>query len=172
MARELPRSATYEVRRTTNALFVVEGQGDLVTQANTFLATITQRGFSNQTVRAYAYDLVVFFRWLDSEGTLLAEVDEAALLEYVGDQRKKGAKPRSINRRLSTCRLFIRHASGKEPERRVSSGYYPRSRARPESRHSAAAARATGRPASEGTADAHRAALSSPGASDPVVAED
>lgn len=124
MARELPRSATYEVRRTANALFVVEGQGDLVTQANTFLATITQRGFSNQTVRAYAYDLVVFFRWLDSEGTLLSEVDEAALLEYVGHQRKKGAKPRSINRRLSTCRLFIRHASGKEPERRVSSGYY------------------------------------------------
>ena len=64
MARELPRS-TYEVRSTTNALFVVEGHGDLVAQANTFLATITQRGFSNQTVRAYAYDLVVFFRWLD-----------------------------------------------------------------------------------------------------------
>jgi site-specific recombinase XerD len=115
---------TYTAHAGADGLFVLQGQDGLVAQANTFLAVATRRGFSPRTVRAYAYDLVVFFRWLESTEVKLTDVDESALLEYIGEQLQRGAKPRSINRRLSTCRLFIRHVSGKEPERRIASGFY------------------------------------------------
>jgi integrase/recombinase XerD len=115
--------ARYVVRAAATGLFVVSGEGALVAQANGFLTALTQRGFSPRTVRAYAYDLIVFFRWLVTRKQELSAVDEAGLLEYVGEQQARGAKPRSINRRLSTCRLFIRHVSGREPER-ATSGYY------------------------------------------------
>ena len=109
------RVSTYAARVASSGLFVVEGTGVLVTQANVYLSRLTLRGFSPRTVRAYAFDLVVFFRWLQLRGIKLSAVSE---------QREQGAKPRSINRRLSTCRLFIRHVTGQEPERRTASGYY------------------------------------------------
>lgn len=121
-AASLP--ASYLARAASNGLFVVEGEGEIVAQANTFLATLTLRGFSPRTVRAYAHDLIVFFRWLQSRDLELSAVGEVALLEYIGQQRQQNAKPRSINRRLSTCRLFIRHVTGAEPERGSSSGHY------------------------------------------------
>lgn len=123
-ARISSSALTYAAHAGPNGLFIVVGEGDLVSHANSFLATVTQRGFSSRTVRAYAYDLIVFFRWLASRKQALSSVDEAALLAYIGDQQERGAKPLSINRRLSTCRLFIRHVSGKEPERQIASGYY------------------------------------------------
>lgn len=119
-----PKGATYAARAASSGLFVVEGTGVLVAQANVFLSTVTLRGFSPRTVRAYAFDLVVFFRWLQLRALKLPAVSETVLLEYICAQREQGAKPRSINRRLSTCRLFIRHVTGQEPERRTASGYY------------------------------------------------
>ena len=118
------KETTYRAEARANGLFVVHGDGELVAEANGFLATLTQRGFSARTVRAYAYDLVVFFRWLAPRALPLAGVEEADLLEYIRHQQERDAKPRSINRRLSTCRLFIRHVSGKEPERHTAAGHY------------------------------------------------
>lgn len=117
-------SGTYSARPGASGLFTVVGEGALVEQANAFLATVTQRGFSPRTARAYAHDLVVFFRWLDTTTYAFADLGERALLEYVGVQRAQKAQPRSINRRLATCRLLIRFVSGKEPERSTSSGYF------------------------------------------------
>ena len=117
-------TATYSARVGANGLFVVAGEGELVAHANAFLATVTLRGFSPRTVRAYAHDLVVFFRWLASTPYALADVGERALLEYIGVQREQEAMPRSINRRLASCRLLIRYVSGHEPERTTSSGHY------------------------------------------------
>lgn len=119
-----PTQRTYAAHAGADGLFIVEGDGELVTQANAFLKTLTLRGFSPRTVRAYAHDLIVFFRWLSLRNQELAVVDECALLEYIGEQRRQAAKPRSINRRLSTCRLFIRHATGGEPARGAATGYY------------------------------------------------
>jgi site-specific recombinase XerD len=84
---ESERGAGTYSARPDNGLFVVVGEGALVAQANAFLATVSQRGFSPRTVRAYAHDLVVFFRWLDTTGYALADVGERALLEYVGTQQ-------------------------------------------------------------------------------------
>lgn len=117
-------SGRYLARPGDTGLFVLVGEGALVEQANAFLATVSQRGFSPLTVRAYAHDLVVFFRWLEVTDNALADVGERTLLEYVGAQRAQGAQPRSINRRLATCRLLIRFVSGNEPERSTSSGYF------------------------------------------------
>lgn len=114
---------SYTARVGSNGLFAVHGGGELVAQANAFLMTVTQRGFSPRTVRAYAHDLIVFFRWLASKRLGLSTIDESALLEYIGEQRERGAKPRSINRRVSTCFLFIRHVCGKEPERSTAGHY-------------------------------------------------
>ena len=57
-------TSTYSARVGASGLFGVVGLGEIVVHANAFLATVTQRGFSPRTVRAYAHDLVVFFRWL------------------------------------------------------------------------------------------------------------
>jgi site-specific recombinase XerD len=120
----------YRAAPRDKGLFVVHGEGELVAQANGFLATLTQRGFSPRTVRAYAYDLIVFFRWLAPRALTLTRIEEADLLEYIRHQQASDAKPRSINRRLSTCRLFIRHVSGKEPERHTAGHYRGRGRDR------------------------------------------
>ncbi len=117
-------TATYSARVGANALFGVVGEGELVVHANAFLATVTQRGFSPRTVRAYAHDLVVFFRWIATTPYQLADIGERGLLEYVGVQRQAEAQPRSINRRLSSCKLLIRFVSGKEPERANSAAHY------------------------------------------------
>lgn len=119
MANERTYSA-----RPNNGLFVVVGEGALVERANAFLQTVSQRGFSPNTVRAYAHDLVVFFRWLDTTSYTLADVGERALLEYVGAQRAREAQPRSINRRLATCRLLIRFVCGTDPQPGTSSGHF------------------------------------------------
>lgn len=117
-------TATYSARVGASGLFGVVGEGELVVHANAFLATVTQRGFSPRTVRAYAHDLVVFFRWLATTPYQLADVGERGLLEYVGVQRQEEAQPRSINRRLSSCKLLIRFVSGKEPERTSSAAHF------------------------------------------------
>ena len=70
-----PSQRTYETHAGANGLFLVEGEGELVAQANAFLMTLTLRGFSPRTVRAYAHDLIVFFRWLNFRNLQLALVD-------------------------------------------------------------------------------------------------
>lgn len=53
-------------------------------------------------------------RWLDVHRQGSAEVTEALLLEFVAAQHATNAKPRSINRRVTTARLFFRFATGEE----------------------------------------------------------
>ena len=82
-------------------MFGVVGEGDLVGHANAFLMTVTQRGFSPRTVRAYAHDLVVFFRWLATTPYQLTELGERGLLEYVG---VRGRRRHSPGRSTEGCR--------------------------------------------------------------------
>jgi site-specific recombinase XerD len=86
----------------------VHGSNPWIEQANRFLAALTTRGLSPQTVRSYAFDLVIILRWLESCGLSFKKLDEAALLDFVSEQKSLGASPNSINRRLSTCRLMYR----------------------------------------------------------------
>jgi len=88
--------------------------------ANDFLGYLTARNYSPLTVRAYAFDLLHFSRWLVSEGICLDAVDTDVLLRYlvacrtqvlahqhgenvfsIRDGRNVGYSPRTVNRRLA-----------------------------------------------------------------------
>jgi site-specific recombinase XerD len=87
---------------------------------NEFLGYLADRNYSPRTVRAYAFDLLAFCRWLDSEGLGVAAVDTDALLRFlthcatisqprrpggnvysIFDGRNAGYAPATINRRLA-----------------------------------------------------------------------
>lgn len=90
-------------------------EGDrALTQANAFLDALGQRGLSCFTLRAYAYDLVLFFRWLYATNRKLLDLTSADLLAFVASQREGKSAPRSINRRLSTVRLLYRFWTQRE----------------------------------------------------------
>jgi site-specific recombinase XerD len=85
-----------------------------LTQANAFLDALRQRGLSCCTLRAYAYDLVRFYRWLDATDRKLLDLTSADLLAFVASQREGSSAPRSINRRLTTVRLLYRFWTHRE----------------------------------------------------------
>jgi site-specific recombinase XerD len=93
---------------------LVDDDGAIVVEANEFLAALRVRGLSPRTVRAYAYDLALLYRWLRAGNNELEQLTAADLMAFIGHQRKADAQPRSINRRLSTCRLLYRFCTGKE----------------------------------------------------------
>ena len=87
---------------------VVDDTGGPLEETNAFLRAVATRGLSQWTVRAYAFDLVALYRFMEVTGRTLAELHQPDLLEFVAHERERGAKPTSINRRLSTCRLLYR----------------------------------------------------------------
>lgn len=103
----MTRPQTLMVRAREGHYGLFEGDRAL-TQANAFLDGLAQRGLSRFTLRAYAYDLLRFYRWLDATGKNLLELTSADLLAFIASQREGAAAPRSINRRLSTVRLLYR----------------------------------------------------------------
>lgn len=85
-----------------------------IADANAFLRALALRGLSELTLRAYAYDLLLLYRWLAKAGLELRALTAADLLAFIADQRSAGAAPRSINRRCSTIRLLHRFHVGEE----------------------------------------------------------
>ena len=81
-------------------------------QENRFLRMIELRALSLRTVRAYGYDLLYMNRWLQDSGKFLVELKQADLIECIAYQKIMGAKPSSINRRLSTIQLFYFFCTG------------------------------------------------------------
>jgi site-specific recombinase XerD len=69
------------------------------------------------TRRAYRVDVTEFCNWLDSQGTVLDDVDVRTLVEYVGllgSGRRPGGRlaPATISRKLAAVRAFLRHSLG------------------------------------------------------------
>lgn len=83
-----------------------------IDDANAFLQALALRGLSDLTLRAYAYDLLLLYRWLAETGRELRVLTAADLVAFIATQRKIGAAPRSINRRCSTIRLLQRFHVG------------------------------------------------------------
>lgn len=88
-----------------------------VEEANRFLTAVAARGFSPRTIRAYAFDLLVIYRWLERINKPLLELKESDLVAFIADQRSTGARPRSINRRLIVCQLLYRFWTDQDMER-------------------------------------------------------
>ena len=115
--RPRPPSSAASLRPDKRTLWqLVDARQRPISDANRFLATIALRGLSRATVRAYGFDLVVLYRWLDETGYSLRALSGEKLLEYVGAQRLSGAQPTSINRRLTTARLLYRFCVGSDPD--------------------------------------------------------
>jgi site-specific recombinase XerD len=93
---------------------LVDAQGRSITQANRFLAAVSTRGLSRATVRAYGFDLVVLYRWLERRRYALASLTGDKLLQYVSAQRLAGMGPTTINRRLTTAQLLYRFCTGRD----------------------------------------------------------
>ena len=105
-------------------------------EVNDFLGYLADRNYSAQTVRAYAYDLVAFCRWLQGEGLGLDEVTTDVLLRFltscreasvggrhggnvysIRDGRSSGYAPSTINRRLAAISALFAFLSIREPGR-------------------------------------------------------
>lgn len=85
-----------------------------IAEANEFLSALQARGLSPRTIRAYAFDLLLLYRWLHATGKALRDLIPPDLLAFVAAQREAQAEPKSINRRLSTARLLYRFWMNRE----------------------------------------------------------
>lgn len=96
------------VRLSDGKSYIVHGCRQTDSLANAFLERLRVRGLSENTATAYAYDLVRLFRWLKAAETNIFAFTREDIFEYVESQTESGAEPRSINRRLIVCDLFLR----------------------------------------------------------------
>ncbi len=94
---------------------VTEG-GVVVEEVDRFLSAVEARGLSPRTVRAYAFDLLILYRWLEGRGENEARtvnaLKQSDLVDFIRFQREVKANPTSINRRLLVAGLFYRFLTG------------------------------------------------------------
>lgn len=64
------------------------GDGVVVDLANRWLAHLEARDFSSRTVRAYAFDVLNFARFLDHSGIELREVVATDVFDWLAWQRQ------------------------------------------------------------------------------------
>lgn len=118
--------------------WVLGGEGfDGVRLVNEFLGYLVDRNYASLTVRAYAFDLLHFARWMASEGLSIAAVDTDVLLRYltacrkqvlahqrggnvfsIRDGRNVGYSPRTVNRRLAALSGLFAFREMRDPTAR------------------------------------------------------
>jgi integrase/recombinase XerC len=105
--------------------------GELI---NGYLGYLADRGFSAHTVRAYAFDLLAFARWLAGEGITLGEVTTDVMLRFLAwcrraplpgrpggnvysirDGRSAGYEAATINRRLAAVSGLFGYWAMRDP---------------------------------------------------------
>jgi len=105
-------------------------------EVNEFLGHLADRNYSPRTLRAYAYDLLAFCRWLDFEEISLDGVTTDVLLRYLSwcreasvrgrkggnvysirDGQNAGFAPSTINRRLAAISALFGFITMREPGR-------------------------------------------------------
>lgn len=87
---------------------ILEDSGAPLKEANKFLKALNTRGLSSRTIRAYAFDLLAIYRWMNTAGYRLSDLTQSMLLDFIANENGRGAQPSSINRRLTVCRLLHR----------------------------------------------------------------
>lgn len=92
----------------SNSYELSGGKNGFIKKANDYLKTLQTRGLSQYTLRAYAYDLLFIFKWLTQARRSFKRFSQKDLVALTQYQQMKQAKPRSINRRLTSCEAFFR----------------------------------------------------------------
>jgi site-specific recombinase XerD len=84
--------------------------------ANAFLDAQRLRQLSLRSLRAYAYDLLDFARWLEPRHQPLADLTESTLVDYVRHQLERHPKPtpQTVNHRLGVLRCCYRFHIGRD----------------------------------------------------------
>lgn len=72
-----------------------------------FLRLLHLRGVARKTIRAYAFDLLACYRFLDEQNLRLDTLQPSHFADFILSQRKEHAAPRTINRRLVVVRSFL-----------------------------------------------------------------
>jgi site-specific recombinase XerD len=115
---------------------VVDDAGTPVAIVEGYLRRISAQAFSPHTVRAYAYDLLSFWRWLEQEERDVWSVSTSDLLRYIQwekervngqhpgnnvirieDGRARGMSVLTINRRLAAIHGLYEHLVLTAPDR-------------------------------------------------------
>ena len=148
------------LEKSKGSYHLIDERKGRLDEANKFLGALEIRGLSPNTIRAYAYDLLTIYRWLERVDKRLLELRQCDLVELIAEQRKSGAAPSSINRRLVTCQLAYRFWTDKNMERgpgvSAPSPYYKGARQKARAAQDAQTASLVA--ASESTSKSHRAA--------------
>ena len=114
---------------------VLDGEGQEVAVIAGYLGYVATRGFSRHTVRAYAYDMLAFWRWLEATDKDARRVTTEDLLGYIEwekrrenpqrpgrnvyrleDGRAGGMATGTINRRLAAIYGFYEHLLRIDPD--------------------------------------------------------
>lgn len=110
----MKKSIKVILRKDPDYELILQPSGRKLGSANWFLRAIETRGLSPATSRAYAYDLLIFYRWwLSYRKKAFKKLNTFDLQCFIEHQRKLNAKPASINRRLSALENYYRFCFGK-----------------------------------------------------------
>jgi site-specific recombinase XerD len=95
---------------------LLHSHGEQVAWANAFLDAQRVRQLSPRSLRAYAYDLLHFARWLELAPQPLSDITESTLLDYVRSQLdlQPPPSPATVNRRLTVIHCLYRFHYGCE----------------------------------------------------------
>lgn len=102
-------------------------------RVSSFCELCLARGYSTRTIRAYAYDLVIFFRFHRGKRLQFPDFERVTvktLVDFFLAEKKRNAAPRSINRRINTVDMFYRHCFAKLIPGTQSIGTSPKSMSR------------------------------------------
>lgn len=99
--------------------FQIFGESVGIEECNRFLGALSLKGLSPYSVRSYAYDLVVIYRWLKKEDFEVENLQGKDLFELIRFEKNCGHKAKTINRRLITLRVYYRFLFDRELEQGV-----------------------------------------------------
>jgi site-specific recombinase XerD len=128
------KASQLRVERSAHGWALLGPGAGALALVNDFLGYLADRNYSPRTVRAYAFDLLHFGRWLAGEGLALQAVTTETLMRYltacrtqplphrpgdnvfsIRDGRNVGYPPATINRRLAALSGLFAFRCLREP---------------------------------------------------------
>jgi len=102
----------------SSPFYILEGITPVISKnIISFFELYLARGYSNRTIRAYAFDLLIFLRFYKGKRKTfppLKNIDVKVLIRFIHHEKSRNASPASINRRLNTLDLFYRFCFEKQ----------------------------------------------------------